>query len=258
MIIKNKNLIKTMSRLCLITLLASCGFGYPDHTGSESKIPSNLRSVSYSEIPGWTNDDVRYALQAFRNTCRAKLQYNGRVVPDKALLDEKCNNIPSPGTSVETVRKWFETNFQPYKIYDDSGSDTGTYTGYYSPVIPASTYKTDNYNEPLMAPPSDGRGFKGVDKRTIVNNKIGHVLYWANIVDVQNLQIQGSGMLKLTDGKMVKLNYAGVNDMPFKSIGEQLRVRGIRPDGGYSSDAVWTYLKANPALAKDVIYNNPH
>ena len=50
-------------------------------------------------------------------------------------------------------------------------------------------------------------------------------------------------MLKLEDGTQVKLNFAGVNDMPFKSIGDQLKQRGIKPDGGYSSDAVWTYLK---------------
>ena len=45
--------------------------------------------------------------------------------------------------------------------------------------------------------------------------------------------------------------------MPFKSIGEELRTRGIRPDGGYSADAVWTYLKQHPDLARDVIYKNP-
>ena len=108
-----------------------------------------------------------------------------------------------------------------------------------------------------MGIPTDGRNYKGVPKKTIVENKIGRVLYWANIVDVQNIQIQGSGMLKLPDGKLVKLNFAAVNDMPFKSIGEQIRNKGIRPEGGYSADAVWTYLKKNPKLAREVIYNNP-
>ncbi|MCM1224899.1 MAG: 3D domain-containing protein, partial [Lachnospiraceae bacterium] len=40
-------------------------------------------------------------------------------------------------------------------------------------------------------------------------------------------------------------------------IGGELQSRGIRPDGGYSADAVWTYLKQNPTLARDVIYKNP-
>jgi membrane-bound lytic murein transglycosylase A len=108
-----------------------------------------------------------------------------------------------------------------------------------------------------MGIPTDGRNYKGVEKRTLVNNQIGEVLYWANIVDVQNIQIQGSGMLQLEDGTLVKLNFAAVNDMPFKSIGEQLKAKGIRPADGYSSEAVWEHLRKNPALAHEVIYNNP-
>ena len=39
-------------------------------------------------------------------------------------------------------------------------------------------------------------------------------------------------------------------------IHKQLKAKGIRPDGGYSADSVWTYLKSRPSLAKEVIYNN--
>ena len=237
--------------------LTSCDLSTPTHQGDNSVIPSNLKKVSYTELPGWENDDVRYALQAFRNSCKAKIQYTGRVIPDRALFEEKCRMLPSSSADVATVRAWFESNFQPYQVYNDEGGKRGTYTGYYSPIIPACRTKTAQCNEPLMGIPTDGRNYKGVDKKTIVENRIGRVLYWANIVDVQNIQIQGSGMLQLEDGTPVKLNFAAVNDMPFKSIGEQLRNRGIKPDGGYSADAVWTYLKKNPSLAKEVIYANP-
>ena len=239
-------------------ILTSCDLSTPTHTGDDSVAPSsNLKKVSYSELPGWRDDDVRYALQAFRNSCKARIQYKGRVIPDRALFEEKCRTLPSASADTPTVRAWFESNFQPYKIYNDDGTDRGTYTGYYSPIIRGSRVKTAEYNEPLMGVPTDGRNYKGVEKKKIVEQKIGRVLYWANIVDVQNIQIQGSGMLQLDDGKMVKLNFAAVNDMPFKSIGEELRRRGIRPDGGYSADAVWTHLKKNPKLARDVIYKNP-
>ncbi len=227
------------------------------HGSNNAVIPSNLKKVSFSSVPGWENDDLRYALQAFRNTCKAKIQYNGQVIPDRKLLEEKCQILPKESASETVARAWFENNFQPYKVHDASGKATGTYTGYYSPVIPACKSQTAQCNEPLMGVPSNGQNFKGIAKKTIVGNKIGRVLYWANIVDVQNIQIQGSGMLKLEDGTQVKLNFAGVNDMPFKSIGDQLKQRGIKPDGGYSSDAVWTYLKKNPSLAREVIYNNP-
>lgn len=243
--------------ICMAGFLSACDLSTPRHSADNSVVPSNLKRVSYSALPGWHDDDVRYALQAFRNSCKAKIQYTGRVVPDRELFEEKCRTLPSASADVATVRAWFESNFQPYQIYTDNGGRTGTYTGYYSPVIPACRTRTPQCNEPLMGIPTDGRNYKGVSKKDIVEKKIGRVLYWANIVDVQNIQIQGSGMLKLDDGTMVKLNFAAVNDMPFKSIGEELRSRGIRPDGGYSADAVWTHLKQHPELARDVIYKNP-
>ncbi|MBN1281711.1 MAG: MltA domain-containing protein [Alphaproteobacteria bacterium] len=254
----NKNYIHLMlTGVLSMFLLTSCELGVPNHTGDNSNIPSNLHKVSYSQIPGWNDDDVRYALQAFRNTCRAKVQYSGKVIPDRDLLEEKCKFLPSASADTKTVRNWFESHFQPYQIYDEDRKPKGTFTGYYSPIIPGCKKQSYACNEPIMDVPEYGQSYKGIEKRKIVERKIGKVLYWANIVDVQNLQIQGSGMLRLEDGTLVKLNFSGVNDMPFKSIGEQIRSKGIRPDGGYTSDAVWTYLKKNPDLAKEVIYNNP-
>ena len=250
---------KFMKILGIIGIFAvsGCDLSTPTHVGDDSKIPSNLRAVSYSNLPGWRDDDVRYALQAFRNTCKAKIQYKGSVVPDAELLQEKCNMLPSASADVKTVRAWFESHFQPYQVYDEKGGKKGTYTGYYSPVIPGCKKQSAQCNEPIMGVPINGAEYKGVPKKDIVAKKIGRVLYWANMVDVQNLQIQGSGMLKLEDGSLVKLNFAAVNDMPFKSIGKQLQDKGIKPAGGYSADAVWTHLKQNPTLAKEVIYNNP-
>ena len=251
-------ILRGIAAVFCCVLLTSCDLSTPTHTGNDAVYPSrNLKAVSYSDLPDWNKDDVRYALQAFRNSCKAKIQFTGRVIPDQELFREKCNMLPSASADNATIRAWFESNFQPYKIYNDDGGTKGTYTGYYSPVIPGCRTKTAECNEPLMGIPTDGQNFKGVSKKKIVENKIGRVLYWANIVDVQNIQIQGSGMLKLPDGKLIKLNFAAVNDMPFKSIGEQLRNRGIRPEGGYSADAVWKHLKKNPKLAKEVIYNNP-
>lgn len=252
-----KKLLKIITCLSIFLSICSCDMTeIQNHRGNNSVIPSNLKKVPYSKIPGWYQDDVRYALQAFRNSCKAHIQYTGRVIPDKELFTEKCNRLPSASANVATIRAWFESNFQPYQIYNDK-SDKGIFTGYYSPIIPACKTKTSECNEPLMAIPPNGQNYKGISKSEIVKNKIGRVLYWANIVDVQNIQIQGSGMLKLEDGTKVKLNFAAVNDMPFKSIGEELRKRGIKPDGGYSADAVWTYLKQHPSLAHDVIYKNP-
>ena len=112
-------------------ILASCDLSTPTVTTDNSVIPSNFRRVSYSELPGWRDDDVRYALQAFRNSCKAKIQYVGRVQPDRELFAEKCRMLPAASADTATVRAWFESHFQPYQIYNENGTDRGTYTGYY-------------------------------------------------------------------------------------------------------------------------------
>ncbi|MDR2685433.1 MAG: MltA domain-containing protein [Rickettsiales bacterium] len=252
-----------MKNLLLILLLplalSSCSwFDMPGtHGGGDQRVSGNLTKVPYSSVPGWGSDDHRYALKSFKNTCKSKMVFNGRVVPDSGRMIEKCRSIPGEGASAETARRWFENNFQAYKIADDSGKTEGLFTGYFSPTIKGSRTKTSEFSEPLMGLPKDGRNFKGVDKKTILAQGIGTTLYYAHPVDVQNLQIQGSGMLQLQDGTLVKLNFAGTNDMPFNSIGKQLMDKNIRPKDGYSASSVWTHLKTDARLAREVIDGNP-
>jgi membrane-bound lytic murein transglycosylase A len=269
----NMNKINQLSAISC-QILAVCGMllltGCPDTTthaphqpgatvtrDAATKLPNHFERVSFSNLPGWREDDVRYALRAFRQTCSARVNYSGSVVMDRALLEEKCRMMPSESADVATVRAWFESHFQPYRVRDERGASRGTFTGYYSPTINACRHRTAHCNEPLMGLPTNGQNIKGIPREEIVRKQIGKPLFWANIVDVQNIQIQGSGMLRLEDGSKVKLNFAAVNDMPFRSIGEQLRNRGIRPAGGFSSEGVWEHLRKNPELAREVINNNP-
>ncbi len=249
----NRFLRGVLAALCLVAI-AGCDLSPSRHSGDDSVVPGNLRRVSYSDLPGWRDDDVRYALQAFRNSCRAKIQYTGRVIPDRALVEEKCNSLPSASADVATVRAWFESNFQPYQIYDDSYSDKGKFTGYYSPVVQACRTQTAKCSAPIMDTPTDGRNYKGVDSKTLVKNRIGRVIYWIDPIDLQDM---GSATLILEDGQKVKLNVASTNDLPFNGVGSQLLKRGIKPDGGYNMKSVRAYLKQHRDLANELIDNNP-
>ncbi|MDO4424121.1 MAG: hypothetical protein Q4C08_04980, partial [Pseudomonadota bacterium] len=124
---QKNNFFRFFGAIFAAFLLASCDVSTPTVVGDNSVIPSNFKRVSYSELPGWCEDDVRYALQAFRNSCKAKIQYTGRLIPDKELFAEKCRMLPSASADIATVRAWFESNFQPYQIYNDNGGDKGTY-----------------------------------------------------------------------------------------------------------------------------------
>ena len=110
----NKSIIKSViiAIFCGF-ILSGCDLSTPTISEDHAIIPSNLKRVSYSELPGWRDDDVRYALQAFRNSCKAKIQFVGRVIPDRELFAEKCRMLPSASADNATVRAWFESHFQP-------------------------------------------------------------------------------------------------------------------------------------------------
>ena len=88
---QKNNFFRFFGAIFAAFLLASCDVSTPTVVGDNSVIPSNFKRVSYSELPGWREDDVRYALQAFRNSCKAKIQYMGRLIPDKELFSLFCS-----------------------------------------------------------------------------------------------------------------------------------------------------------------------
>ncbi|MDR3208706.1 MAG: MltA domain-containing protein [Rickettsiales bacterium] len=235
---------------CLLSL-SGCGL-FEWRWGGGARV-GKMSPVGYDELPGWKEDDQRYALQAFRNTCKANIQYAGEVVPDSRLLSEKCASLPPKSAGAETVRKWLESHFQPYKVSDEA-TKNGKFTGYYSPVVKACRRMTSECSAPIMDKPTDGREYKGVPSTRIVSERIGNVIYWIDPVDLQDM---GSSTLVLEDGSRVRLSVASTNDMTFNGIGSQLLARGIRPPDGYGMKSVRKYLKENRALADELIANNP-
>ena len=258
----SKRICSLLFALCSLLSVSGCGdltqstltAPRSSYTGNDSKRPSHLKAVSYGDLPGWRQDDHRYALKAFRNTCKAKVQYEGSVIADKYLLEEKCQIMPAESASPDAVRKWFEEHFQPFKLADEAGKQKGLFTGYYSPVVHACRTKTEKCSVPIMDTPADGRNYKGVDSKTIVREKIGRVIYWIHPIDLQDM---GAATLILEDGSKVKVLVASTNDLPFNGIGSQLLQRGIRPPGGSGMKSVRAYLKQNPKLAQELVDNNP-
>jgi membrane-bound lytic murein transglycosylase A len=239
------------AQFSVIAVLFLSGCGLFETTGIKGRSSGSLSAVSYSSLPGWYDDDQRYALQAFKNSCNGKMQYVGDVVPNERLFNEKCRNLPSANSSKEVVRAWFESNFQPYKINDGT---KGKFTGYYSPVVKACRYRTEACSAPIMNKPTDGTTYKGVDSVTLVKNRIGNVIYWIDPIDLQDM---GSATLILEDNTRVKVSVASTNDLPFNGIGSQLLARGIRPPEGYGMKSVRAYLKSHRDLANELIANNP-
>jgi len=158
-------------------------------------------------------------------------------------------------------------------------------TGYYEPLFKGSLEPSAAYPVPVYGLPEDlnvldlSRFRESLKYRTIVYRVSGDqlvpyytreeimeqgvlegkaaILAWMrDPIDLFFLQVQGSGILELPDGKHMKLSYAGSNGQPYASIGkllvdeERLKLEDV------SMGSIREYLDAHPEEQKRILYHN--
>lgn len=178
--------------------------------------------LSFSDLPGWDTDDLDAALDAMR---------------------QGDPSVPEGGG-----RAWFEARFQP------GPPQHGHFTGYYEPELPASRVPTPEFPCPIHALPNP---LVTVPRAQIDAALRGQEIAWLrDPVDRFFLQVQGSGRLRLTDGSVMRVGYAGKNGQPYVSIGKLLVERGLfGPD--ITAQALKDWLRADPARGQAVMNENP-
>ncbi|WP_419185582.1 murein transglycosylase A [Polynucleobacter meluiroseus] len=166
-------------------------------------------------------------------------------------------------TDSQAIRKYFETNFQAYTIRNNAGSDAGLITGYYEPVMSGSLQRTNTYPIPLYAYPSAWRNSKPNPAPARAQLLSSGMLQGSEIAWVQDpvaaafMQIQGSGKIRLEDGRTLRLGYAGTNDQPFKSFAQWLLDRKEINRSEATMQGISQWAKRNPSLVNEMLNANP-
>ena len=76
-------------------------------------------------------------------------------------------------------------------------------------------------------------------------------------VELFFLQIQGSGRVRLPDGKLVRIGYADQNGYPYQSIGRVLIDRGDLTLAQASMQGIQAWARAHPDKLNDLLNENP-
>lgn len=88
--------------------------------------------------------------------------------------------------------------------------------------------------------------------------KIQKPIAWAkDAVDVFFLHIQGSGRLRLPDGQVVHILYAGKNGHEYVSVGKIMIEQGILAQEKMSMQAIRDYLRNHPDQIRSLLDTNP-
>jgi membrane-bound lytic murein transglycosylase A len=264
-----QTLFQSVFLILVAGLISACstppirGTGYRT---TSSTAPSNYSSpiasfsaVSWQALPGWQEDDLTQAWPAWLRSCEALRKRNSEI-----HWRSVCSQASSISTrDLKAIRMYFESNFQAYEIRNMAGSETGLITGYYEPVMNGSQTRTNIYNVPLYAYPKAWRQARpnpGPSRAELLGSGIlkGSEIAWVqDPVAAAFMQIQGSGKIRLQDGRVLRLGYAGTNEQPFKSFAQWLLDKKEITRNEATMQGISQWAKRNPDRVNDMLNANP-
>lgn len=251
-----------------------------------------LTPVSFDALAGWDDDDHAAALVALLRSCeRFDPQPSdspvgpGGVAGTIADWRAPCAAARGvAGGDTAAARTYFETWFAPFGTRD-RGSEEGLFTGYFEPLLTGRRYSGDGYDVPIYSRPADlvtadlglfgsdlrGRRIAGrVEGGTLrpydsrgeidsgaLDGRVPVIAWVDDAIDAFFLHVQGSGRIRLDDGGIVRVGYAGSNGQAYVSIGRVLVERGALKQDEVSLQTIRAWLLAHPDEAADVMSKNP-
>jgi membrane-bound lytic murein transglycosylase A len=258
---------KNILLLIFLIILCSCSSDYKrKYKVREAKFVK----TEYSKIVGWKYDTHLISLNTFANSCKqiikrgdnqpiSKLsQLGGTAINWKRICyDLKNQKIKTN----EQAKHFFEKWFTPYTVLDGQNNATGKFTGYYEIEMNGSAIKTQRCSHPVYMPPKNlsQHQRKSHLSHSSINNgslkgKNLEILWVDNHARLYFMHIQGSGRIKLNDGKLIRLGYAGQNGFEYKSIGPYFKE--YNATGINSALDMIEWLHQNPRDGKKIIERN--
>eukprot|EP01035_Chromulina_nebulosa_P025141 gene25141-32798_t len=225
--------------------------------------------VVYKDLPAFKKDNIIEAIPALKRSCEVMLKQSQKTypVPSNSSLDGTlkdwhpfCKAVLEMNSSQRADwENLIQKYLTPYKLLIND-NDQGHFTGYYEPLLHGSKRRHGRYKIPLYRYPSDASINVKIPRADIVNgalkNKKLELVWVDNAIDAFFIQIQGSGRVKLENGEIMKIGYAGTNKHAYHAIGKTLFERGELERGKISMQSIKQWLKSHPRQAEDVMSTN--
>ncbi|MFO1104281.1 MAG: MltA domain-containing protein [Methylocystis sp.] len=210
-----------------------------------------LQEISFEDIDGFSADDLAAAFAAFRRSATIIAadgqEQRSAVPPPPSLIAIAQRALQGVDDPAQFFRRWF----QPRRI-----KAKGFVTAYYEVEVEARLSPEPGFVTPVLSRPldlvklneaplslpsgekltsarrqADGALVPYPDRRAIEEEGAApsaHPLaYVRDPVELFLIQVQGSARLRLPDGGVMALTYAGRNGWPYTSVGRLLIERGL-------------------------------
>jgi membrane-bound lytic murein transglycosylase A len=230
--------------------------------------------IAFSDIPGWTADDHSAAFGAFLRSCDSA----GAAI---AAIREAALSLGAAPTP-DAARRFFEGNFSAHHVTPQP--EGAIVTGYFEPELAGSLEPTGAFAVPIYSLPDDlvlvptGERAEALaadltaaratpeglapyyTRREIDEGALrGRGLEIAHLADAAEafiMHVQGSGLIRLSDGRPMRVGFAGKNGHPYSSIGRLLVERGELAPAKASLEAVLGWMRADARRAQALMWEN--
>ena len=233
-----------------------------------------LQRLDFADLPAFGEDDFGLALAAFRRSAAALVAGSAPLrtglSPSPALLAAAEAATRLSDLSSEAARAFFTGHFRPHRIM----AGPAFFTGYFEPVVDGSTTRAAAFAAPILSRPADlvtlpaDQPLSGPDGPLQAALRSGDsalapcpdraaidagalearalpVVWLRDPVEVFIIQVQGSARVRLTDGRMLRLSYAGRNGWPYTSIGRILVEEAHIPAAEMSLGRLKEWIREN-------------
>ncbi|HDS1217770.1 MltA domain-containing protein [Stenotrophomonas sp. TWI143] len=273
-----KSLPHALLLLLGAALLAACSTTgtRPGTPAAATPAAATYARVEWSALPPVSDSDLQAGFVAWRSSC-TRLKNDAVWARPCATAAAVSDKDPAD------IRQFLQRDLDVYALRAGGQHAEGLITGYYEPIYPGSLSRTDTATVPVYGTPDDlivvqldsvypelkgkrlrgrldGKVLKPYDDAGTIAGKGAKapVLAWlTDPMDLQLLQIQGSGRVRLADGTQVRLAYAEQNGHPYRAIGRWLVEQGELRKEDVTMDAIRTWAKANPARVPELLRSNP-
>lgn len=194
--------------------------------------------------------------------------------------------VEDRGLSSAAKLRRIRQEFVPLRSVGSDGVGRVLFTGYYEPLLEGRDKRDDRFRYPIYRRPDDlvtadlaqfplagsqakiaGRVSEGqlvpyftrgdIDGAGALAGKGLELFWFDDPVDIFFLQVQGSGRVRLEDGREVRVQYDAANGQPYRSLGRYMLDKGLITRGEASLQGIRAYLQRHPAERQAILNQNP-
>jgi membrane-bound lytic murein transglycosylase A len=188
---------------------------------------------------------------------------HARTLASLELFRDLLEQADSPEALDAAIRRDFD-------VYISVGcDDAGTvlFTGYYTPIFDGSLTRTERFRFPLYRLPPDWQKDEKGDpvggpwhtREEIERGGLlaGNEIVWlSDRFEAYVISVQGSGFIRLEDGSLYEVGYAGHNGHDYVSVGRLLIDDDRIDKRDLSLDGMIRHFKAHPEDLDKYLYQN--